>query len=150
MRPPLRFCRVRDLRGWRTVRFCAFAADDFRDLVLVEPLARNRRPPPFRDLVRGFFPGCRLSAPFERAVPRLTAFGPGRSLLAAFPASAPTTPPTTAPTGPAMLPIAAPVTAPAVCFGIGGTWIFSDGRVPFFFSGFELSGINVNSCNIFD
>jgi hypothetical protein len=49
-----------------------------------------------------------------------------------------------------MLPIAAPVTAPAVCFGIGGTWIFSDARGTFFFSGFELSGINVNSCKIFD
>jgi hypothetical protein len=49
-----------------------------------------------------------------------------------------------------MLPIAAPVTAPAVCFGIGGTWISSDGRGLFFFSGFEWSGINVNSCNIFD
>jgi hypothetical protein len=156
----VRLCRVRDgvdlcrdlvdFRAWRTVRFCPFAADDFRDLVLVEPLARNRRPSPFRDLVINFFPSCRLSAPFERAVPRRTAFRTGRSLLAAFPARAPTPPPTTAPTGPAMLPIAAPVTAPAVCLGIGGTWISSDGRRLFFFSGFEWSRINVNSCNIFD
>ena len=80
----LRFCRVCDdvdfcrdlinLPGARTVRFCAFAADDFRDLVLVERLARNRRPPPFRDLVRDFLPGFGLSAPFETAVARLTAF----------------------------------------------------------------------------
>ena len=143
MRPLRRFCRVRDdvdfcrdlidLRGARTVRFCAFVADDFRDLVLVEPWPRNRRPPAFRDLAMDFFTGCRLSAPFETAVTRRTAFRTGRSLLAAFPAKAPTTPPTTAPTGPAMLPIAAPVTAPAVCFGIGGTWISSDGRGLFFF-----------------
>jgi hypothetical protein len=155
VRPLRRFCRARDdydlcrelinLRRARTVRFCDFAPDDFRDLVLVEPLTRNCRPPPFRDLVRDFFPGCRLSAPFELAVPRRTAFRTGRSLLAALPARAPTTPPTTAPTGPAMLPIAAPVTAPTVCFGIGGTWISSDGRGLFFFSGFEWSGINVNS-----
>lgn len=147
----LRFCRVRDdvdfrdridLRGRRTLRFGRFAADDFRDLVLVEPFARNRRPLSFRDLVRDFFPGCRLSAPLEGAELRRTTFRTGRSLLAAFPARAPTTPPTTAPTGPTMLPIAAPVTAPAVCFGIGGTWIFSDGRGLFFFSGFEWSGIN--------
>jgi hypothetical protein len=156
VRPLLRFCRLRDdidfcrdligLRGRRTVRFCPFAADDFRDLVLVVPLARKRRPPPFRDLVSDFLSGCRLSAPFKRAVARLTVFRTGRSLLAAFPARAPTTPPTTAPTGPAMLPIAAPVTAPAVSFGIGGTWISSDGRELFSFSGFELSGIDVNSC----
>jgi len=126
------------LRGRRTVRFCPIAADDFRDLVLVEPLARNCPPPPFRDLARDFFTGWRLSAPFEPAVLRRTAFRTGRSLLAAFPAKAPTTPPTTAPTGPAMLPIAAPVTAPAVCLGIGGTWISSDCRGLFFFSGFEL------------
>jgi hypothetical protein len=41
-----------NLRGTRTVRFCDFAPDDFRDLVLFAPLARNDRPPPFRDLVR--------------------------------------------------------------------------------------------------
>jgi hypothetical protein len=105
-------------------------------------LGRNCRPPPFRDLVRDFLPGFG----FERAVLRRTVFRTGRSLLAAFPARAPTTPPTTAPTGPAILPIAAPVTAPAVCFGTGGNWISSDGRGLFFFSGFELSGINVNSC----
>jgi hypothetical protein len=89
VRPLRRFCRARDdydlcrelinLRGTRTVRFCDFAPDDFRDLVLFAPLARNDRLPPFRDLVR-------------------------------------------------VLPIAAPVTAPTVCFGIGGTWISSDGR----------------------
>src|SRR4029077_6689582 len=126
------------------VRFCDFAADDFRDRVLVAPLARNRRPP-CRDLVGDFFTDCRLSAPLETAVPRLTASRTGRPLLAAFPARAPTTPPTTAPTGPAILPIAAPVTAPAVCLGIGGTRMSSDCRGLFFFSGFEWEGINVNS-----
>jgi hypothetical protein len=150
----MRFCRVRDnvdffrdlinLLGARTVRFCAFAADDFRDLVLVALLACNRRPPAFRDLVGDFFIDCRLSAPFETAVARLTAFRTDRPLLAPFPARAPTTPPTTAPSGPAMLPIAAPVTAPTVCFGIGGTWISSDGRGLSFFSGFECSGTNIN------
>jgi len=159
VRPLRRFCRVRDdvdfcrdlidLRGWRIARFCAFAADDFRDLVLVAPLARNRRPPPFRDLVRDFFTGRRLSAPFETAVARLTAFRTGRPSAAAFPMTAPITPPTTAPAGPAMLPIAAPVTAPAVCFGIGGTWISSDDWGLFFFSGFGWSGINGWLLNIF-
>jgi len=147
VRPLRRFCRARDdVSLCRDLRACDFAANDFRDLVLFVPLARrNRRPRPFRDLVRDFFTGCRLRAPFETEVARLTALRTVRSLLAAFPARAPTTPPTTAPTGPAMLPIAAPVRAPAVCFGIGGTWISSDGGGPFFFSGFEWSGINVNS-----
>ena len=116
MRPLWRFCCARA----RTVRLCDLAADDRRDLVLLEALARNRCPPPFRDLARDFFTGWRFNARFEVALARLTAFRTGRSLVAAFPARAPTTPPTTAPTGPAMLPIAAPVTAPAVCFGIGG------------------------------
>ena len=156
---PLRFCRVRDdvdlcrdlinLREARTVRACDFAADDFRDLVLFAPLARNDRPPPFRDLVRDLFKGCRLSAPFETAVARLTAFRTGRPSAAAFPTTAPITPPTTAPAGPAMLPIAAPVTAPAVCFGIGGIWkSLDDGRL--FFSGFGWSGMNGGLLNIFD
>ena len=146
MRPLRRFCRARDdvdlcrelinLRDARTVRACDFAADDFRDLVLFAPLARNRRPPPFRDLGRDFLTGRRLSAPFETAVTRLTAFRTGRPSAAAFPTTAPITPPMTAPVGPAMLPIAAPVTAPAVCFGIGGTWISSDDGGLFFFSGF--------------
>jgi hypothetical protein len=48
-----------------------------------------------------------------------------------------------------MLPIAAPVTAPAVCFGIAGTWIFSDDGALFFFSGFGWSGINGGFLNIF-
>ena len=84
MRPLLRFCRVRDnvdflrdlinLLGARSVRFCAFAADDFRDLVLVALLACNRRPPAFRDLVGDFFTGCLFSARFETALARLTAF----------------------------------------------------------------------------
>ncbi len=126
-RPPRRFCCAPDdadlcrdltnLRGARIVRFCDFTADDFRDLVLFAPRARNDRPP-FRDLVWDPFNGGRLSAPFE--VARLTAFPTGRPSDAAFPTRAPTTPPTTAPVGPTMLPIAAPVTAPAVCFGIGG------------------------------
>ena len=156
---PLRFCRVRDdvdlcrdlidLREARTVRACDFAADDFRDLVLFAPLARNRRPPPFRDLDRDLFTGGRLSAPFETAVARLTAFPTGRPSAAAFPTTAPITPPTTAPAGPAMLPIAAPVTAPAVCFGIGGTWISSDDGRRFFLSGFGWSGINDGLLNIF-
>ncbi len=150
MRPLRRFCRARDdVDLCRDRRACDFAADDFQDLVFFAALAPNRRPPPFRDLVGDFFSGGRLSAPFETAVARRTAFRTGRSLLAAFPARAPTTPPTTAPTGPAMLPIAAPVTAPAVCFGIGGTWISSDGRGVFFFSGFERSGINGGFLNIF-
>jgi hypothetical protein len=108
----------------------------FRDLVFFAPLARNRRPPPFRDLVRDFFTGCRLSAPFETAVARLAAFRTGRPSAGALPTTAPITPPTTAPTGPAMLPITAPVTAPAVCFGMGGTWISSDDWGFFFFSEF--------------
>jgi hypothetical protein len=49
-----------------------------------------------------------------------------------------------------MLPIAAPVTAPAVCFGIGGTLISSDGGGLFFFSDFGCSGINGGLLNIFD
>jgi hypothetical protein len=159
VRPVRRFCRVRDdvdlcrdlinLRDARTVRACDFAADDFRDLVFFAPLARNRRPPPFRDLVSDFFSGGRLSAPFETAAARLTAFRTGRPPAAAFPTTAPITPPTTAPAGPAMLPIAAPVTAPAVCFGIGGTWISSDDGALFFFSGFGWSGINGGFLNIF-
>jgi hypothetical protein len=109
-------------------------------------------PPPtaFSRLRQGLFYRMAFNARFETASARLTAFRTGRPLVAAFPARAPTTPPTTAPTGPAMLPIAAPATAPAVCFGIGGTWISSDDRGLFFFSGFGWSGINVNSCNIFD
>ena len=101
MRPLRRFCRVRDdVDFCRDLRACDFAANDFRDLVLFVPLARrNRRPRPFRDLVRDFFTGCRLRAPFETEVARLTALRTVRSLLAAFPARAPTTPPTTAPTG---------------------------------------------------
>ena len=150
MRPLRRFCRARDdVDLCRDLRACDFAADDFRDLVLFAPLARNRRPPPFRDLGRDFFTGCRLSAPFETAVARLTAFRTGRPSAAAFPTTAPITPPMTAPAGPAMLPIAAPVTAPAVCFGIGGTWISSDDGGLFFFSGFGWSGINVEFLNIF-
>jgi hypothetical protein len=49
-----------------------------------------------------------------------------------------------------MLPIAAPVTAPAVCFGIGGTWIFSGDRERFLVSGFERLGINGALLNIFN
>ncbi len=101
----------------RPVRLGDLAAEDCRDLVLLEALARNRRLPPFYDLGRDFFTGCRFRARFETALARLTAFRTGRSLVAAFPARAPTTPPTMAPTGPAILPIAAPVTAPAVCLG---------------------------------
>ena len=158
MRPLRRFCFARDdvdlcrdlldLREARTVRACGFAADDFRDLVFSPPLARNRRPPSIRGLVKDFFTGCRLSAPFETAVARLTAFRAGRPSAAAFPTTAPITPPTSAPVGPAMLPIAAPVTAPAVCFGIGGTWISSDDCGRFFFSGFGWSGINGGFLNI--
>ena len=150
MRPLRRFCRARDdVDLCRDLRACDFAADDFRDIVFFAALARNRRPPPFRDLVGDFFSGGRLSARFETAVARLTAFRTGRPPAAAFPTTAPITPPTTAPAGPAMLPIAAPVTAPAVCFGIGGTWISSDDGALFFFSGFGWSGINGGFLNIF-
>jgi len=159
VRPLRRFCLARDnvdlcpdlidLRAGRIVRLCDLAADDRRDLVFLAALARNRRPPPCRDLGGDFFTGCRLSAPFETAVARLTAFRTGRPSAAAFPTTAPITPPTSAPVGPAMLPIAAPVTAPAVCFGIGGTWISSDDRGLFFFSGFGWSGINGGFLNIF-
>jgi hypothetical protein len=150
VRPLRRFCRARDdVDLCRDLRACDFAADDFRDLVFFAALARNRRPPPFRDLVGDFFSGGRLSAPFVTAVARLTAFRTGRPPAAAFPTAAPITPPTTAPAGPAMLPIAAPVTAPAVCFGIGGTWISSDDGTLFFFSGFGWSGINGGFLNIF-
>jgi hypothetical protein len=102
------FAETLSICAARTVRFCDFAADDFRDLVLFASLPRNDRPPPFRDLVSDCFTDRRLSSPFEPAVARLTVFRTGRTLLAAFPARAPTTPPTTAPSGPAMLPIAAP------------------------------------------
>jgi hypothetical protein len=143
-------CRdLLDLRDARTVSACDFAANDFRGLVLFAPLVRNRRAPPCGDLGRDFFTGCRLSAPFETAVARLTAFRNGRPSAAAFPTTAPITPPTSAPVGPAILPIAAPVTAPAVCFGIGGTWISSDDGALFFFSGFGWSGINGGFLNIF-
>jgi len=112
---------------------------------LVRPCCgRLSRSSPLR-LRQGLFTGCRLSVRFETALARLTAFRTGRSLVAAFPARAPTTPPTMAPTGPAMLPIAAPVTAPAVCFGIGGIWIFSDGGGLFFFSGFGWLGLRAGS-----
>jgi hypothetical protein len=123
------------LRDPRTVRLRDLAAGDRRDPVLFAVLARSRRPPALRDLARDFFTGCRLTALFETALARLTAFRTGLPWAAAFPTRAPTTPPTTAPVGPAMLPIAAPVTAPAVCFGIGGTWISSDDGELFFFSG---------------
>jgi hypothetical protein len=152
------FCRARDdvdfrrefinLREPRAVRACV--AEDFRDLVVFARLARNRRPPVFRDLVSAFLTGRSLSAPFETAVASLTAFRIGRRpRAAAFPATAPITPPTTAPVGPAMLPIAAPVTAPAVCFGIGGIWISSDDVGLFFFSDFGWSGINDRVLSIF-
>src|SRR4029077_9196473 len=118
MRPLRRFCRARDdfdfrrdlldLRDARTVRACDFAADDFRDLVFFASLARNRRPPTFRDLVGDFFNGCPLSAPFETAVARLTAFRTGRPSAAAFPMTAPITPPMTAPVVRAKLPISTP------------------------------------------
>ena len=110
-----------DLRDARTVRLCDLAAGDRRDPVLFAVLARDCRPPALRDLGKDFFAGCLLSALFETAAARLTAFRTGRPSAAAFPTRAPITPPTTAPVGPTMLPIAAPVTAPAVCFGIGGT-----------------------------
>jgi hypothetical protein len=125
------------LRDPRTVRLRDLAADDRRDPVLFAALARNRRPPVLRDLDRDFFAGCRLSALFETAVARLTAFRIGRLSAADFPTRAPITPPTTAPVGPAMLPIAAPVTAPAVCLGIGGTWISSGDGEFCFLSGSE-------------
>ena len=160
MRPLRRFCRARDnvdlcrdpinLRDARTFPLCDLAAGDRRDPVFFAVLARNRRPPAFRDLGVGFFTGCRLSALFETAVACLAAFRTGRPSAAAFPTRAPITPPTTAPVGPAMLPIAAPVTAPAVCFGIGGTWISSDDGTLFFFSDFGWSGINGGLFNIFD
>jgi hypothetical protein len=159
VRPLRRFCFARDdvdlcrdlidLRDARTVRACDVAANDFRGLVFFAPLARNRRPPTFRDLVGDFFTGCPLSAPFETAVARLTVFRTGRPSAAAFPTTAPIIPPMTAPAGPAMLPIAAPLTAPAVCFGIGGTWISSDDGGLFFFSGFGWSGIDRELLNIF-
>ena len=57
---------------------------------------------------------------------RLAAGARGCPFSAAVPTTAPTIPPTTAPIGPARLPAAAPVTAPAVCFRIGGIWIFLD------------------------
>ncbi len=160
MRPLRRFCRARDnldlwrdlinLRDARTVRLRDLAAGDRRDPFFSAVLARNGRPPALRDLGKGFFTGRLLSALFETAVARLTAFRTGRPSAAAFPTRAPMTPPTTAPVGPAMLPIAAPVTAPAVCFGIGGTWISSDDGRLFFFSGFGWSGINGKLLNVFD
>jgi hypothetical protein len=138
-----RFCRARDnldlCRGLVDLR--DFAVGDRRGRLLFGALPRDRAPA-LRDLGRDFFAGPRLSARFETAAARLTAFRTGRSPVAAFPARAPITPPTTAPIGPATLPIAAPVTAPAVCFGIGGTWISSDDGALFLFSGFGWSGIN--------
>ena len=148
-------CRARDnldlcrdfinLRDPRTVRLRDLAAGDRRGRLLFAVLARNRRPPALRDLGKDFFAGCLLSALFETALARLTAFRTGRPSAAAFPTRAPITPPTTAPVGPAMLPIASPVTAPAVCFGIGGTWISSDDGGLFFFSGSGWLGINADS-----
>jgi hypothetical protein len=93
------------------------------------------RVPILRDLVADLFAGVDLPIRFEPAFAVFTilraaffAAGAIRRPLAAFAASAPATPPTTAPIGPAMLPTAAPATAAAVCFGIGGTSILSDGR----------------------
>jgi hypothetical protein len=87
-------CRdVIDLRDGRIVRLCDLAADDPQDLAFLAALARNRLPPPCVDLDRDFFTGCRLSAPFETAVARLTAFRSGRASAAAFPTTAPITPP---------------------------------------------------------
>jgi hypothetical protein len=145
VRPVRRFCFARDegdlcrdvidLRDGGIVRLCDLAADDPQELVFLAALARNRLPP-CGDLGRSFFTGCRLSAPFETAVARLTAFRTRRPSAAAFPMTAPIIPPMTATVGPAMLPIAAPVTAPTVCFGIGGTRVSSDDGGRFFFSGF--------------
>jgi len=125
-----RFCRARDdvvfcrglvdLRDARTVRLRDLAVSDRRDPLRFAVLPRDR-PPALRDLGKDFFTGFALSARFETAPARPTAFRIGRSPDAAFPARAPTTPPTTAPIGPTTLPIAAPATAPAVCFEIGGT-----------------------------
>jgi hypothetical protein len=60
-----------------------------RDLLLDSRLSQfspSDRPPALRDLGRDFFIGCRLSARFETAAARLTAFRRGRSSAAAFPA----------------------------------------------------------------
>jgi len=40
-----------------SVRLCDLPPDDRRELVFLPTLARNRRPPPFRDLGRDFLPG---------------------------------------------------------------------------------------------
>jgi hypothetical protein len=120
VRPLSRFCRARDnlddrcrdrinLRDARTVRLRDLAAGDRRDPFFFAVLARNGHPPALRDLGKDFFSGRLLSALFETAVARLTAFRTGRPSAAAFPIRAQITPPTTAPVGPAMLPIAAPV-----------------------------------------
>jgi hypothetical protein len=103
-----------------------------------------------RDLATDFLVGRWLRVAFEIALDlftalrtvRLAAGAIGRRFSAAFPATAPTTPPTTAPIGPAMLPTAAPATAPAVCFGIGGTLMFSDDCERSFFLAFGLSGMD--------
>jgi hypothetical protein len=71
----------------------------------------------------------------------------GCPFSAAVPTTAPTTPPTTAPIGPARLPAAAPVTAPAVCFRIGGIWIFLD-DCEFSSLAFEFLGITVDLLNV--
>jgi hypothetical protein len=78
---------------------------------------------------------------------RFAAGAIGCPFSAAVPTTAPTTPPTIAPIGPARLPAAAPVTAPAVCFRIGGIWIFLD-NCEFSSLAFEFLGITVDLLNV--
>lgn len=83
----------------------------------------------FADFLPLLFEPPVFAAALAFAATFLTAFltfGVADGREAAHPASAPITPPTTAPNGPATLPSMAPVAAPAVCFEMGGIWMFSD------------------------
>jgi hypothetical protein len=150
LRPPERFRAIRDDvdRPRVPAALRDFVLIDRRDtLFFALPRERARA---LRDLVTDFLPGRRLRDVLEIALELFTTFRTvrlaagtiGRRFSAAFPATAPTTPPTTAPIGPAMLPAAAPTTAPAVCFEIGGIWMFLDDFEFSSFFGSGLSGID--------
>jgi len=156
LRPPLRFRALRDdvdrRRGPAALRDLAVV--DRRDPVLFALPRECVRV--LRDALTDFFGARHLGLRFRLALRLFVTFATvfvaaaasPRPLSAAFPARAPATPPTTAPIGPAMLPTAAPATAPAVCFGIGGISMFSDGWDVCFSRMSGLSAIDGSSSNI--
>ena len=123
----------------------AFDFPRFADLPFVEPrrddLAFELLPPFFVARLAPLFFGAAFAPAF------LTAFrtlGVTELLApAARPAIAPMAPPTTAPTGPATLPRTAPAAMPAVCFEMGGIWMFSDDEPDVSVDGGFSSGIHV-------